>query len=357
VSRTPYAYEETKGRLTEAPKVWLVTGAAGFIGSNLVEALLNLDQRVVGMDNFATGYRRNLEGVEAAVTAERWDRFGFAEGDIRDLGACRRACEGVDYVLHQAALGSVPRSLKDPIAANESNVSGFLNTLVAARDAGVRRFVYAASSSTYGDHRALPKVEERIGSPLSPYAVTKYVNELYAGVFSRSYGVQTVGLRYFNVFGRRQDPEGAYAAVIPRWIGNLLAGRPCTINGDGETSRDFCYVENAVQANLLAATVENEEALNEVYNVAYGASTTLNDLYALVRDSLSRVRPDLPGLVLSAPRYGDFRPGDVRHSLADIGKAEKLLGYAPTHSVRQGLEEAVAWYASNLGEGREVPAR
>ncbi len=357
VSATPRAYEETKGRLREAPRVWLVTGAAGFIGSNLVEALLNLDQRVVGMDNYATGHRRNLEGVEAAVPAERWKRFEFVEGDIRDLEACQHACGGVDYVLHQAALGSVPRSLKDPIATNESNVSGFLNVLVAARDAGVRRFVYAASSSTYGDHRALPKVEDRIGNPLSPYAVTKYVNELYAQVFSRSYGVETIGLRYFNVFGRRQDPGGAYAAVIPRWVGNLLAGRPCTINGDGETSRDFCYVDNVVQANLLAATVENEEALNEVYNVAYGASTTLNDLYALVRENLSRVRPDLPGLARSEPRYAEFRPGDVRHSLADIGKAQRLLGYAPTHSVRQGLEEAVAWYAANLAEGRDVPAR
>jgi UDP-N-acetylglucosamine 4-epimerase len=357
VSGNSRAYEETKGRLREDPKVWLVTGAAGFIGSNLVEALLNLDQRVVGLDNYATGHPRNLEQVEAWVPAERWRRFEFAEGDIRDLVTCHRACEGVDYVLHQAALGSVPRSLKDPITTNESNVTGFLNILVAARDVGVRRFVYAASSSTYGDHQALPKVEDRIGNPLSPYAVTKYVNELYAKVFSRSYGMETIGLRYFNVFGRRQDPEGAYAAVIPRWIGNLLSGRPCTINGDGDISRDFCYVDNAVQANLLAATVEGEEAVNEVYNIAYGASTTLNDLYALIRDNLLRVRPDLSGLAHSEPLYGDFRPGDVRHSLADIGKAEKLLGYAPTHSVRQGLEEAVAWYASNLGEGRDVPAR
>lgn len=353
MSGTSSAYEGTKARLRESPKTWLVTGAAGFIGSNLVEMLLDLDQRVLGLDNYATGHRRNLEQVESAVAAGGWERFEFVEGDIRDLEACHRACEGVDYVLHQAALGSVPRSLKDPIATNESNVTGFLNMLVAARDAGVRRFVYAASSSTYGDHQALPKVEDRIGSPLSPYAVTKYVNELYGQVFSRAYGMETVGLRYFNVFGRRQDPEGAYAAVIPRWIGNLLSGRPCTINGDGETSRDFCYVDNAVQANLLAATAGDEEALNEVYNVAYGASTTLNELYVIIRDNLARVRPDLPGLAESEPRYADFRPGDVRHSLADIGKGERLLGYAPTHSVRQGLEEAVAWYASNLREGRD----
>ena len=345
------SYEEAKARLREEPSSWLVTGAAGFIGSNLVEALLALDQRVVGLDNLSTGYRDNLDQVRESVSSERWDRFVFIEGDVRSLKDCRRACEGIDCVLHQAALGSVPRSIKDPIATNESNVTGFLNILIAAHDAGVARFVYAASSSTYGDHKALPKVEDRIGNPLSPYAVTKYVNELYAGVFARTYGMKVIGLRYFNVFGLRQDPEGAYAAVIPRWIGDLLRGRPCTINGDGETSRDFCYVDNVVQANLLAATVEDENTLDQVYNVAYGASTTLNQLYVFIRDNLIRVRPDLAGVADLEPVYGPFRPGDVRHSLADITKAKKLLGYAPTHSVEEGLSEAVGWYATNLDSG------
>ena len=344
-------YETVNGRLRETPRTWLVTGAAGFIGSNLVEALLALDQRVIGLDNLSTGHRRNLGQVRALVSSEQWDSFSFIEGDIRDLEACRRACESVDYVLHQAALGSVPRSIEDPIATNESNVTGSLNLLVAARDAGVGRFVYAASSSTYGDHEALPKVEDRIGNPLSPYAVTKYVNELYAGVFARAYGMQAVGLRYFNVFGRRQDPDGAYAAVIPRWIGKLLRGERCSINGDGETSRDFCYVDNVVQANLLAATVGDDAALDQVYNIAYGESTTLNELYALIRENLLRVRPDLVSILDSEPEYGPFRPGDVRHSLADISKARRSLGYSPTHSVRQGLEEAASWYVRNLNAG------
>jgi UDP-N-acetylglucosamine 4-epimerase len=345
------AYEEAKARLREEPRSWLVTGAAGFIGSNLVEALLDLDQRVVGLDNFSTGHRRNLDQIREGVSGERWGRFAFIEGDVRSLEDCRRACEGIDCVLHQAALGSVPRSIKDPLATNESNVTGFLNMLIAARDAGTGRFVYAASSSAYGDHPGLPKVEDRIGNPLSPYAVTKYVNELYAGVFGRTYGMEVVGLRYFNVFGRRQDPDGAYAAVIPKWTSNLLRGRPCIINGDGETSRDFCYVDNAVQSNLLAATVENKNALGQVYNVAYGASTTLNELYVLIRDNLLRVRPDLSHLAELEPVYGPFRPGDVRHSLADVSKAERLLGYVPTHSVKQGLAEAIAWYAENLDVG------
>jgi len=341
-------YEEARARLGEAPRTWLVTGAAGFIGSNLVETLLALDQRVVGLDNLSTGRRYNLDQVRDSVSGERWGRFAFIECDVRSLKDCRRACEGIDFVLHHAALGSVPRSIKDPIATNESNVTGFLNILIAAHDARVARFVYAASSSTYGDHEALPKVEDRIGSPLSPYAVTKYVNELYAGVFARAYGMKVIGLRYFNVFGPRQDPDGAYAAVIPKWIGNLLHGRPCSINGDGETSRDFCYVDNAVQANLLAATVENEDALGQVYNVAYGASTTLNRLYVLIRDNLVRARPDLIGLADLEPFHGPFRPGDVRHSLADISKAARLLDYAPTHSVERGLSEAVGWYAEDL---------
>ena len=338
-------YGELKARLRREPRTWLVTGAAGFIGSNLVEALLALDQHVVGMDNFSTGQRQNLEQVKECVFDAQWKRFEFVEGDVRNLKDCRRVSEEVEYVLHQAALGSVPRSIKDPIATNESNVTGFLNVLVAARDARVRRFVYAASSSTYGDHEALPKVEDRIGNPLSPYAVSKYTNELYAGVFARTYGMEVIGLRYFNVFGQRQDPEGAYAAVIPKWVGNLLHNEPCVINGDGQTSRDFCYIENAVQANLLAATVENEDALDQLYNIAYGSSTTLNQLYVLIRDNLVRMRPELSVLDLE-PVYGPFRSGDVRHSLADISKAARLLGYAPSHSVGQGLEETVRWYVA-----------
>jgi UDP-N-acetylglucosamine 4-epimerase len=338
-------YEETKARLREEPGSWLVTGAAGFIGSNLVEALLGLDQWVLGLDNYSTGHRRNLEEVENLVSAGQWRRFEFIEGDIRNLEGCRRSCAGVNYVLHQAALGSVPRSIKDPLSTNASNVTGFLNMLVASRDAGIRRFVYAGSGSTYGDHPALPKVEDRIGRPLSPYAVTKYVNELYAGVFARVYGIETIGLRYFNVFGRRQDPGGAYAAVIPRWFGNLLKHEPCIINGDGETSRDFCYVDNVVQANLLAAVVSGEHAVNQIYNVAYGRRTTLNTLYALIRATLARTEPELAEL---EPVYGPFRPGDVRHSQADIGKAARLLGYKPTHSVEQGLEEVVGWYVEHL---------
>ncbi len=340
------AYDNLKERLREEPQTWIVTGAAGFIGSNILETLLKLDQRVVGLDNLSTGHRRNLEEVESSVSERQWERFEFVEGDIRSLADCRRACEGARYVLHQAALGSVPRSIKDPLSTNNSNVTGFLNVMVAARDAGAERFVYAASSSTYGDHPGLPKVEGRIGRPLSPYAVTKYVNELYADVFARSYGMETIGLRYFNVFGRRQDQEGAYAAVIPKWFAGLLRGRDIYINGDGETSRDFCYVDNAVQANLLAARADDKAALNEVYNVAYGERATLNELFTLVRDQVARFRPEAAQAV---PVYRDFRPGDVRHSLAHIGKARKLLGYAPTHSVRDGLTEAAGWYHKSLG--------
>jgi UDP-N-acetylglucosamine 4-epimerase len=341
-------YENLKTRLREDPKTWLVTGAAGFIGSNLVEALLALNQRVVGLDNLSTGYRRNLDQVRELVFAEQWDRFRFIEGDVRNLEDCRRASEEANYVLHHAALGSVPRSINDPIATNESNVTGFLNMLVVACDVRVRRFVYAASSSTYGDHKALPKVEDRIGNPLSPYAVSKYVNELYAGVFARTYNMKVVGLRYFNVFGSRQDPNGAYAAVIPRWFGNFLKGEPCAINGDGETSRDFSYIENIVQANLLAAVVPDEGVTNQVYNIAVGTRTTLNELYVLIRNSLLRVRPDLSYLSGLEPVYRPFRPGDVRHSQADIRKAAHLLEYQPTHSVRQGLDEAAGWYATHL---------
>lgn len=340
------AYETLKEELSEDRKTWLVTGAAGFIGSALVETLLGLDQNVIGLDNLSTGHRVNLEDIKAFVGDERWRSFDFIEGDIRNAEDCHRACGSVDYVLHQAALGSVPRSIEDPVTANASNVTGFLNVLVAARDADVVRFVYAASSSTYGDHPGLPKVEDEIGRPLSPYAVTKYVNEIYAEVFARTYGMQTMGLRYFNVFGRRQDPEGAYAAVIPRWFSALLRGEPCAINGDGETSRDFCYVENAVQANLLAARATDERAVNQVYNVAYGERTTLNELFTLIRDQVSKDRPEAAG---ADPLYRDFRPGDVRHSMADISKASELLGYAPTHSVRDGLSEARFWYRDALG--------
>nr|WP_304442222.1 NAD-dependent epimerase/dehydratase family protein [Polaromonas sp. OV174] len=325
------------------PCTWLITGVAGFIGSNLLETLLKLDQRVVGLDNFATGHQRNLDEVQTLVTPEQWANFNFINGDIRELADCQKSCRGVDYVLHQAALGSVPRSLADPIITNEANVTGFLNMLVAVRDAGVKSFTYAASSSTYGDHPGLPKVEERIGKPLSPYAVTKYVNELYADAFARCYGLNTIGLRYFNVFGPRQDPEGAYAAVIPKWIASLIKGEPVYINGDGETSRDFCFVANVVQANLLAATAPNPEAVNQVYNVAVGDCTTLNSLFALLRDNLATY--GVPANIL--PVHRDFRAGDVRHSQADIGKAQRLLGYSPTHSIGQGMHAALSWYVKN----------
>lgn len=346
MSASASAYQMLLERLPREPRTWLVTGVAGFIGSNLLEALLRLNQRVVGLDNFATGHRRNLDEVRSLVTAEQWARWRFVEGDIRQLDDCRRAmrwdeAHGVEHVLHQAALGSVPRSLADPIATNAANVTGFLNMLVAAHDAQVKSFTYAASSSTYGDHPGLPKVEDRIGNPLSPYAVTKYVNELYADVFARSYGFPSIGLRYFNVFGPRQDPEGAYAAVIPKWTASLLTGEPVYINGDGETSRDFCFVDNAIQANLLAACAENPQTLNQVYNVAVGERTTLNDLFRLIRDELAIRQPGL-GTVTAIHR--DFRAGDVRHSLADVGKAERLLGYRPSHTLAQGLSRAIPWY-------------
>jgi UDP-N-acetylglucosamine/UDP-N-acetyl-alpha-D-glucosaminouronate 4-epimerase len=317
---------------------WLITGVAGFIGSNLLEALLRLDQTVIGLDNFATGFRRNLGDVERSVDAKRWKRFHFVEGDIRDIGACREAVAGVDIVLHQAALGSVPRSIADPITSNDVNVGGFLNMLVAARDASVNRFVYAASSSTYGDDPHLPKREERIGKPLSPYAVTKGVNETYAEVFARTYGFRATGLRYFNVFGPRQDPDGAYAAVIPRWAAAMIRNQEVTINGDGESSRDFCYIANAVQANLLTALAP-DPVQGEIFNVAVNGRTSLNALFTKLREALQTVgiRYD------REPIHGDFRPGDVRHSQADITKAERLLGYAPTHRIEAGLVETARW--------------
>lgn len=327
------------------PKIWLVTGVAGFIGSNLLETLLKLEQPVVGLDNFATGHQRNLDEVQSLVTPAQWARFNFIKGDIRNLQDCRIACTGVDYVLHQAALGSVPRSLDDPITSNATNIDGFLNMLVAARDANVRRFIYAASSSTYGDHPALPKVEDVIGKPLSPYAVTKLINELYADVFARTYGFNSIGLRYFNIFGARQDPAGAYAAVIPKWTAAMIKNEPVWINGDGETSRDFCYIANAVQANLLAATTEHPEAVNQVYNVAVGDRTTLNDLFESIRSALE---PRFPHLQSFKSQYRDFRAGDVRHSLADINKAKTLLGYEPSHRIKDGLVEAMDWYVKAL---------
>lgn len=336
-------YETLRHQLRQQPCHWLVTGAAGFIGSHLIEALLELGQTVTGLDNFATGHRHNLDAVQAGVGPACWARFRFIEGDIRQLDDCQAACADVQIVLHQAALGSVPRSLADPITSNAVNVSGFLNMLVAARDAGVKRFVYAASSSTYGDHPGLPKVEDTIGKPLSPYAVTKYVNELYADVFARSYGLESIGLRYFNVFGPRQDPNGAYAAVIPAWSAAILAGETVYINGDGMTSRDFCYVANAVQANLLAGTVADPAAVNQVYNVAVGDQTDLKQLHTLLMQALRARRPGLPA---TTPMHRDFRAGDARHSRADIAKAARLLGYAPSHDIRSGLEVAAGWYAS-----------
>jgi UDP-N-acetylglucosamine 4-epimerase len=336
-------YQEITTRLQAEPRVWLVTGCAGFIGSNLLEALLLLGQRVVGLDNFATGHQYNLDEVEKTVGADTWANFTFHEGDIRDMDACRKALEGVDHVLHQAALGSVPRSLKDPITTNGVNVGGFLNMLVASRDADVKSFVYAASSSTYGDHEALPKVEDRIGRPLSPYAVTKFVNELYADVFSRAYGFGSIGLRYFNVFGKRQDPNGAYAAVIPKWIAAMIRGEDVIVNGDGETSRDFCFIDNVVQANILAALAQ-PEGVNQVYNVAYNARTSLNELFEYLAKALGN-----NGIVYDKqPVYGDFRPGDVRHSQADISKAKQLLGYEPMHNIVQGLEVSMPWYTQFL---------
>ena len=336
-------YQQITDDLKQSPRKWLVTGCAGFIGSNLVETLLTLDQDVIGLDDFSTGHRRNLDEIAQTVTADQWDRFTFVEGDIRDIDTCRRVCEGVDFVLHQAALGSVPRSIKDPINTNSVNISGFLNVLVAARDAEVKSFVYAASSSTYGDHPDLPKVESKIGKPLSPYAVTKYVNEVYADVFARSYGFGSVGLRYFNVFGKRQDPDGAYAAVIPKWIGQMIKGEDVVVNGDGETSRDFCFVENAVQANLLAA-LSQPEGISQVYNVAVSARTSLNQLFDHLASQLGKhgVHYDKP------PVYADFRAGDVRHSQADISKANDQLGYEPAYDILKGLEVAMPWYTQFL---------
>jgi UDP-N-acetylglucosamine/UDP-N-acetylgalactosamine 4-epimerase len=326
-------------QLKAEPKKWLITGVAGFIGSNLLEKLLSLNQDVVGLDNFSTGYRRNLDEVRESVSTSQWSRFRFIEGDIRNPENCQMACIGINYVLHQAALGSVPRSLADPVATNDTNISGFLNMLIAARDARVDSFTYAASSSTYGDHLALPKVEENIGNPLSPYAVTKYVNELYANVFGRCYSFKSVGLRYFNVFGPRQTPDSEYAAVIPKWIKALIENNKISIYGDGETSRDFCFISNVVQANLLAATAP-DEAKDNVFNVSVGKRTSLNQLFALLKSGLGGFGINY----IAKPSYLEFRPGDIRHSQADIEKAKRLLNYMPTHTVETGLDLSLQWY-------------
>ena len=336
------AYSNLKEELIKKPRTWLITGVAGFIGSNLLEHLLRINQKVIGLDNFATGYQSNLDEVRMLVAQDQWKNFSFIEGDIRNLDDCKKACSGMNYILHQAALGSVPRSLSDPIATNEVNIGGFINILVAARDENVLSFTYAGSSSTYGDHPALPKVEENIGNPLSPYAVTKLTNEIYAKVFSQSYGFNSIGLRYFNVFGKRQDPNGAYAAVIPKWVDKILTGQEVFINGDGETSRDFSYIENIVQANILAATAR-DSALNNIYNIAYGGKTSLNELYKNIVTNL-KIYTDFNDPIL---KYRDFRSGDVKHSQADISKAKKLLGYKPTHNIDQGMKEYLKWYVKN----------
>jgi UDP-N-acetylglucosamine 4-epimerase len=341
--------EQIKADLRAGPKKWLITGIAGFIGSNILETLLMLDQAVVGLDNLSTGYSHNLENVRKIVGEEKWAGFEFLQGDIRNLDDCKSACLGVDYVLHQAALGSVPRSIDDPVATNQSNVDGFLNMAVASIDAGVKRFVYASSSAVYGDSPHLPKIEDRIGDSLSPYAASKLINEIYSGVFSKVYDFQWIGLRYFNVFGKRQDPQGAYAAVIPRWIHALLNFEKPVVNGDGETSRDFCYIKDVVQANVLAALSDNPDAVNKAYNIAFGDRTTLNQLLALIKKSLSVHIPEIGNI---APEHGPFRKGDVRHSLADTGRARELLGYQPEYSVGEGIAETIDWYVAEFAQDK-----
>jgi UDP-N-acetylglucosamine 4-epimerase len=338
-------YQEVKESLKTKPKRWLVTGAAGFIGSNLVETLLKLNQKVIAIDNFSTGHRYNLEDVKDFVNSKQWDNLTFVEMDIRDLDRCKAIAKDVDIILHQAALGSVPRSINDPITSNDSNVTGFLNLLNVAKDNGVKRFVYASSSSVYGDSQELPKVENRTGKLLSPYAVTKMVNELYADVFYKTYGIETIGLRYFNVFGKRQDPNGAYAAVMPKWISQILNGEDLYINGDGETSRDFTYIDNVVQMNILAGTTTNKDAFGKAFNTAAGGRETLNNLYKAI---VSGIKQELPKLKIKEPIYRDFRAGDIRHSNANIDLAKELLGYEPTHTLEEGLKESIAWYIKDL---------
>ena len=344
-------YEKLQNYLVQNQSTWLITGVAGFIGSNLLEKLLILNQKVVGLDNFDTGFQHNID--QAIKDAESFtgkslsSNFVFINGDIRELNDCKKACIGVDYVLHQAALGSVPRSIEDPINTNRANIDGFLNMIVVCKDAGIKRFVYAASSSSYGDHPDLPQVEDKIGNPLSPYAVTKLVNEFYAKVFAKTYGFKTIGLRYFNIFGKRQNPNGAYAAVIPKWTSAIISKEDIFINGDGDTSRDFCYIENAVQINLLAATCQDEISTDQVYNVALNDRTSLNKLYQMIENAIVQ---RIEGLEKKSPIYRDFRPGDVMHSQADISKAKELLGYDPKYKISDGIEEAIKWYIKNLSK-------
>ena len=342
-----WPYSRLKNELADNPRSWLVTGVAGFIGSNLLQELLSLGQHVVGLDNFSTGLQENLDDV-LALPASSNGTFRMIRGDIRDLGICRKACKGVDFVLHHAALGSVPRSIDDPLTSNSVNVDGFLNVLVAANDAAVKRVVYASTCAIYGDSRALPLNEESTGGLLSPYAATKLANEIYASVFQRVYGLQLTGLRYFNIFGPRQDPNGAYAAVIPRWIANLISGDRCEINGDGETSRDFCYVANVAQANLLAAMSDRITESSEIYNVACGTETTLNELFRMIRLGLVGYEPSM---AVSFPFYGPFREGDIRRSGADITKIRQHLEYEPTHSIAQGLSHTLEWYVEHSLKG------
>lgn len=338
-------YDEIKKELLQNQRTWLVTGVAGFIGSNLAEELLKLNQKVIGLDNFSTGYKHNLEHIKNSINSEIWQNFKFIEGDIRDFDTCLKITEGVDIVLHQAALGSVPRSIDNPINSNASNVTGFLNMLTASKENNVKRFVYASSSSVYGDSKELPKVEERTGNLLSPYAVTKYVNELYMSVFYKCYSFESIGLRYFNVFGKRQDPNGAYAAVMPKWISSMLSGEDVYINGDGETSRDFTYIDNIVQANILAATTTNPDAFAKAFNAAAGGRETLNNLFKAIKSELEN---KLPNLKIKDAIYRDFRAGDIRHSNANIDSAKELLGYEPSHNLEQGLKESIEWYINDI---------
>ncbi len=341
-------YKYTQKALLKNPKTWLITGVAGFIGSNLLEILLQLNQRVVGLDNFSTGRKENLSEVQLSVSKKQWSNFHFIRGNISNFKTCQIACKNIDYVLHQAALGSVPRSIKYPIKTNKSNISGFLNILQAAKEADVENFVYAASSSTYGDHTKLPKREHIIGKPLSPYAVTKYVNELYADVYKKSYNFNSIGLRYFNVFGKRQTPNSAYAAVIPKWVDAMVKNKQIFINGDGSTSRDFCFIENAIQANILAATTTDKNALNQIYNIAVGERTSLNQLY----DELKKIIFKKTAIHHDKLLYRDFRDGDVKHSQADIKKAQKLLGYKPAYRVKEGLEKVAIWHLNKKTESK-----
>lgn len=338
-------YKKVKEELQDNPRKWLVTGVAGFIGSNLAETLLRLNQEVIGLDNFSTGHKHNLDAIQKEVTEEKWNNFSFIEGDISDFSVCQKLTKDVDVVLHQAALGSVPRSIDNPILSNHNNVTGFLNMLTASKDNGVKRFVYASSSSVYGDSEELPKVEERTGNLLSPYAVTKYVNELYAGVFYKTYDIETIGLRYFNVFGKRQDPNGAYAAVMPKWISQMLNNEDVYINGDGETSRDFTYIDNVVQANIMAGMTRSNQAFGKAFNTAAGGRETLNNLYTFINKGLSQ---KLKSVEVKKPIYRDFRAGDIRHSNANIQGAEKLLGYVPSHTLKMGLDESLSWYIKDL---------